>query len=189
MKTPWDTEKISSVLRTAFMPDISVSNAASNCSSTSAEANIDVLITFDSCGVSSHPNHVSLYRGARAFVSSLAQKNPDRLPSVGMYTLTSVNFFRKYAGLFDVFATLASTALAVCWRGPSTKGGGKTDVDGKTRRRPVGLVFVHGAGSGGWATAREAMTGAHVSQMRWFRYGWITLSRYMVMNDLRLEKV
>ena len=29
-----------------------------------------------------------------------------------------------------------------------------------------------------------AMTRAHVSQMRWFRWGWIGVSRYMVVNDL-----
>jgi len=37
--------------------------------------------------------------------------------------------------------------------------------------------------------AQKAMTNAHKSQMRWFRWGWIWLSRYMVVNDLRLEKV
>jgi len=33
------------------------------------------------------------------------------------------------------------------------------------------------------------MTTAHKSQMRWFRWGWIVLSRYMVVNDLKLEKL
>jgi N-acetylglucosaminylphosphatidylinositol deacetylase len=37
--------------------------------------------------------------------------------------------------------------------------------------------------------AQQAMTGAHKSQMRWFRWGWVGLSRYMVVNDLKLEKV
>lgn len=32
--------------------------------------------------------------------------------------------------------------------------------------------------------AQTAMITAHKSQMRWFRYGWIYLSRYMVVNDL-----
>jgi N-acetylglucosaminylphosphatidylinositol deacetylase len=31
------------------------------------------------------------------------------------------------------------------------------------------------------------MTTAHESQMRWFRWGWISLSRYMVLNDLKKE--
>lgn len=34
------------------------------------------------------------------------------------------------------------------------------------------------------AASQAAMTTAHKSQMRWFRYGWIYLSRYMVANDL-----
>lgn len=38
-------------------------------------------------------------------------------------------------------------------------------------------------------TAQKAMTTAHISQMRWFRWGWIGLSRYMVVNELRLEKI
>lgn len=33
-------------------------------------------------------------------------------------------------------------------------------------------------------SAQSAMTTAHKSQMQWFRYGWIYLSRYMVVNDL-----
>lgn len=52
--------------------------------------------------------------------------------------------------------------------------------------RPSPLLFVSG-----WddlRRAQKAMTNAHISQMRWFRWGWIGLSRYMVMNDLRLEK-
>ena len=37
--------------------------------------------------------------------------------------------------------------------------------------------------------AQKAMTTAHKSQMKWFRWGWIGLSRYMAVNDLKLEKV
>jgi N-acetylglucosaminylphosphatidylinositol deacetylase len=37
--------------------------------------------------------------------------------------------------------------------------------------------------------AQKAMTVAHKSQMRWFRWGWIGASRYMVVNDLKLAKV
>jgi N-acetylglucosaminylphosphatidylinositol deacetylase len=38
------------------------------------------------------------------------------------------------------------------------------------------------------STARQAMTEAHKSQMVWFRWGWILTSRYMVINELQLEK-
>jgi N-acetylglucosaminylphosphatidylinositol deacetylase len=40
----------------------------------------------------------------------------------------------------------------------------------------------------GYRTAQKAMTTAHESQMRWFRWGWIALSRYMIINDLKKEK-
>lgn len=197
MTTTWSTEKISTLLRDAFAPNNNTTTPSSKDTiSEPPKATIDVLITFDSGGVSSHPNHISLYHGARHFVASLTANRPGWASPVDMYTLTSVNVARKYAGVMDVFATLGTTALDV-WRGAGagagTRQGGKnkaiTSKDKGGRRRPAALVFLHGFGAGGWATAREAMTRAHVSQMVWFRWGWITISRYMFMNDLRLEKV
>lgn len=135
--------------------------------------------------MSSHPNHISLYYGARAFVSSLTRNKPSLESPVDLYTLTSVDSTRKYTGMFDVFATLVATILVV-WRG-GTGGKRRRKVDSK--KHPACLLFMNGLGKGGWITAREAMTGAHVSQMVWFRYGWITMSRYMFVNDLRLESI
>lgn len=173
MKTTWDTDKISSLLREAFAP--------SNNNTSQPTANIDVLITFDAQGVSSHPNHISLYHGARAFVASLTADKPGWSSPIDLYTLTSVNVARKYAGILDAVSTLGSAALAAWGKAARTKK--------EARGHPAGLVFMHGLGKDGWLTAREAMTRAHLSQMVWFRYGWITLSRYMFMNDLRLEDV
>ncbi|RMD42722.1 hypothetical protein DV735_g2416, partial [Chaetothyriales sp. CBS 134920] len=39
------------------------------------------------------------------------------------------------------------------------------------------------------ARAREAMVHGHRSQMVWFRWGWITLGRYMLINDLVREPI
>ncbi|PBP17087.1 N-acetylglucosaminyl-phosphatidylinositol de-N-acetylase [Diplocarpon rosae] len=103
--TVWDKQKIATLLSSAFAPNLS--NPMKNKSADAPTATIDVLITFDASGVSSHPNHISLFHGARHFI----------------------------------------------------------------------------------ACAQSAMTTAHKSQMRWFRWGWIGLSRYMVVNDLRLEKI
>lgn len=183
MTVTWSADKVSSLLRDAFVPKpiASQSNAPTDQQPT---ATIDVLITFDSGGVSSHPNHISLYHGARAFLASLTANKPGWSSPIDLYTLTSVNFVRKYTGILDVFATLSSSAMTM-WRGP----GGKLVTGAEMKKHPSGLVFMHGLGRGGWATAREAMTSAHVSQMVWFRYGWITLSRYMFMNDMKLEKI
>lgn len=172
MTVTWSADKIASLLRDAFAPQAKKDQQQST-------ATIDVLLTFDSHGVSSHPNHISLYHGARAFLASL-KKQPHQQPPVDLYTLTSVGFARKYAGILDVFFTLGTTARRLFLGG---------DGAHKMKEHPPALVFMHGFGRDGWATAREAMTAAHRSQMVWFRYGWITLSRYMFMNDLRLEKI
>ncbi|KAK2605651.1 hypothetical protein N8I77_008475 [Diaporthe amygdali] len=187
MTTTWSTEKISALLRDAFAPTNNTNTTATaTATGEPPKATIDVLITFDKGGISSHPNHISLYHGARHFVASLAANRPGWASPVDMYTLTTVNVARKYAGIMDVFATLGATALDV-WRGGAVGNKGNKGKD--ERRRPAALVYMHDFGAGGWATAREAMTRAHVSQMVWFRWGWITISRYMFMNDLRLEKV
>ncbi|KAL2129198.1 hypothetical protein VTI74DRAFT_8099 [Chaetomium olivicolor] len=171
--TTWDAAAISSLLCSAFAPNLA--HSRSNTTDAAPTASIDVLITFDDRGVSAHPNHISLYHGAKAFVAALVAGKPGWKVPVDLYTLTTVPVVRKYMGVLDVLATLTSWAV----------GADKTD-----KKHPGGLVFLNGlAGHGGITTAWSAMISAHKSQMVWFRYGWITLSRYMYMNDLRLEKV
>ncbi|KAB5581193.1 putative deacetylase LmbE-like domain-containing protein [Coniochaeta sp. 2T2.1] len=164
----WDAAKISTLLCIPFAPDL-----ATNRHSDIPTASIDVLITFDRHGVSGHPNHTSLYYGARGFVSNLMRGRSGWACPVDLYTLTTVPLLRKYMGFFDIVATLVVWALRTPLR---------------DRARPGGLVFVCGLGAGGISTAWRAMTDAHKSQMVWFRYGWITFSRYMVINDLQLER-
>ncbi|KAK3313712.1 putative deacetylase LmbE-like domain-containing protein [Apodospora peruviana] len=171
MTTAWDPSKISSLLCAAFAPHL----AKSRDSGAAPTASIDVLITFDAGGVSHHPNHISLYHGAKSFVAALVAGKDGWASPVDLYTLTTVPLARKYAGFLDIVATLATWALG---------------TDMKDKKHPRGLVFLNGVGSsGGIGTAWKAMTTAHKSQMVWFRYGWITLSRYMYMNDLKLSKI
>ena len=172
MTTMWDTGAISSLLCSAFAPALARSRRNSDAAPT---ASIDTIITFDAGGVSGHPNHKSLYYGARAFVAELVAGKPGWASPVDLYTLTTVPLGRKYTGFLDVLPTLASWAIG---------------ADKKDKKHPGGLVFLNGlVGYGSITTAWSAMVSAHKSQMVWFRYGWITLSRYMYMNDLRLEKV
>ncbi|AEO69650.1 cac1fa96-2dc0-47f8-bf43-ac2a48e6c618 [Thermothielavioides terrestris] len=171
MTTTWDPAAISSLLCSAFAPGL----ARSRSTDTAPTATIDVLITFDAGGVSGHPNHISLYHGARAFVSALTAGKSGWAAPVDLYTLRTVPLARKYSAFLDIVATLVSWALG---------------ADKKDKKHPGGLVFLSGlAGHGGITTAWKAMVSGHKSQMLWFRYGWIALSRYMYMNDLRLEKV
>lgn len=172
MTETWEEAKISKLLTEAFAPQLERQRASDSAKPT---ANIDVIITFDETGVSSHPNHISLYHGARAFVGSLVKGKPGWTNPVDLYTLSSVNMLRKYTFFYDMFATLATFAMSV----------GKANKD-----RPPTLVFMNQlAGEGALGTAWSAMTTAHKSQMVWFRYLWIGFSRYMLMNDLKREKV
>ncbi|KAK5994524.1 N-acetylglucosaminyl-phosphatidylinositol de-N-acetylase [Cladobotryum mycophilum] len=172
MTTKWDENKICNLLCSAFAPQLSQQRARDVAQPT---ANIDVLITFDSQGVSSHPNHISLYHGARAFNATLTKGKPNWKSPIDLYTLGSVNVLRKYSGCLDIFATLA------VWLG----------VRHEDSSKPGGLIFTNQlVGTGPrLSTAWGAMTQAHRSQMVWFRYLWLGFSRYMLINDLRLEKV
>ena len=129
-----------------------------------AAAPFDVLLTFDARGVSAHPNHVALWHGARRFAAEPAGRD------VAVYALETVGLARKYLGVVDAVVSGAGALL----------GGG---VGAGDAERPARLVMVSAAGD--VRAGQRAMTQAHRSQMRWFRWGWIGLSRYMVVNELR----
>jgi len=169
MTTTWSTQKIASLLSKAFAQNLS--KLMKSKLNEAPTATIDVLITFDKSGVSSHPNHISLFHGARHFISQLVHNRPGWQCPVDLYTLTSISIVRKYTTFFDsIFSILV---LVVKKR--------------QMGEHPSPLLFMSGPGE--VRTAQRAMTTAHKSQMKWFRWGWIGLSRYMVVNDLKLEKV
>lgn len=166
MTTTWRPKLISDFLTTALAPKMAKMPADK-----APEANIDILITFDAHGVSSHPNHKSLYDGAKTFIRTLMQRHTGWETPVKLYTLHSTTVLRKYVSILDSPATIISC-------GARKKEAGAY---------PTPLLFVSGVS--GFAQARRAMTTGHKSQMVWFRWGWIFLSRYMVINDLKKEKV
>lgn len=79
---------------------------------------------------------------------------------VAVWTLESVPVYRKYSAVVDGFVTSILRFLF-----PSTRLSTASDYKA-------------------YMKARKAMVSAHLSQMKWFRYGWITLSRYMWFNEL-----
>lgn len=166
MTVTWDAKAIGNMLARLFAPNISNTPA-----SAAPKANLDVIITFDAGGVSRHPNHISLYHGAMAFVRNVMQRHAGWKSPVALYTLTTTNIFRKYTSIFDALATI----LTCIFRSKE-----KGDF-------PSPMMFMSGPMD--TRRAQKAMTTAHKSQMRWFRWGWIGLSRYMVLNDLRKAKI
>ncbi|KAI1306558.1 putative deacetylase LmbE-like domain-containing protein [Xylaria venustula] len=177
MTTTWDAERISQLLRNTFAPSLTNDSKPTSRSQPAPTNTIDVLITFDGTGISSHPNHISLYHGARTFIASLLRGKPGLASPVDLYTLTSVGVARKYASFLDTFATIAT----LVFRGGRKSGNGNPGT-------LVHMSSLFGARES-YGSARRAMADAHKSQMVWFRWGWILLSRYMVINDLRLENV
>lgn len=161
MTKTWEAREIAKVLAHYFAPKMS-----STPSDRAQQAMIDTLITFDNQGVSSHPNHISLFHGAKSFLQQLTQRHSGWESPVKMYTLTSTNVVRKYSSFLDSLFTI----LTLVWR--------------KKERSDFPSPLVAVSGPLGVRKAQRAMTSAHESQMRWFRWGWIGISRYMVVNDL-----
>ncbi|MCJ1250838.1 N-acetylglucosaminyl-phosphatidylinositol de-N-acetylase [Trapelia coarctata] len=218
MTTTWSAAGISSVLSSAFIPSrqtskplppipskstrkltrSSTSSSSRNTPSSATSSSdvkissmgkggnetptstIDILITFDRYGISRHPNHISLNHGALHWLKSMMKGKEGWECPVTLYTLTSTNILRKYISVLDAPFTMLTCVLA------SMRGAGGRDK-GAGKEMPRRLMYLSDVA--GYRTAQKAMTAAHKSQMRWFRWGWIGVGRYMVVNDLRREKV
>lgn len=183
MTSSWSPTAVAEVLSSAFtsgsLSQKSTSQASRNKTLNDAPlATIDILLTFDSRGVSGHPNHKSLFCGAHEWLSGLMADKPGWKCPVELYTLTTTNIARKYASMLDATVTMLQGALEVA--GGRGEGKGKGDM-------PKRILFVNNLHQ--WNKGQKAMIRGHKSQMRWFRWGWILVGRYMVVNDLKREKV
>jgi N-acetylglucosaminylphosphatidylinositol deacetylase len=183
MTTSWSPAAVADVLSSGFTPTglsqkPSAQTARNRSLNDAPLATIDILLTFDSRGVSGHPNHVSLFRGAHQWLSGLmADKSGWKCP-VELYTLTSTNIVRKYVSMLDAPLTMLKGALGAAGQNNEKKDKGEM---------PSRLLFVNDLNQ--WMKGQKAMTKGHKSQMRWFRWGWILVGRYMVVNDLKREKI
>lgn len=170
MTLSWSAADIAQVLSSAF------SSRKPSGTSDQPISSIDILITFDAYGISSHPNHISLYHGSRHWLSSLmAGKSGWRCP-LELYTLTTTNILRKYLSFLDA----APTMVMGGWRAAGF-------AQKKRKEEPPSLLYVSDFSQ--YRRAQQAMVKAHKSQMRWFRWGWISVGRYMIVNDLKREIV
>ncbi|KAK6348964.1 N-acetylglucosaminyl-phosphatidylinositol de-N-acetylase [Orbilia blumenaviensis] len=135
---------------------------------------VDTFITFDKGGVSSHPNHISLLRGAKYYLRHYPVHH-----EILLYTLDTVPIYRKYLSIFDAFIT----TLLERKSDDTLQGEGEEGYSGNGA--PKSAMYLSNWQA--YRTAQRAMTEGHKSQMVWFRWGWITLSRYMVFNNLVLD--
>ena len=183
MTTTWSEKDISSLLATTFLPGSAESSKSSMKKKTktpaSSTATIDILLTFDRYGISNHPNHRSLYHGAIYLLKTLMMERKSSSSPVALYTLTTTNIVRKYLGVLDAPTTMLVGAVSRIFSGSLSSS------SSSSRDSPQRLLFVSSVQE--WLTAQSAMVKGHQSQMVWFRWGWITLGRYMVVNDLKRE--
>lgn len=108
----------------------------------------------------------------------MANKSGWKCP-VELYTLTTTNIFRKYITFLDAPVTMLLGALQ------TAKGNKNRKAEGG--RIPQRVLFVSDLAQ--WRKGQNAMTRGHQSQMQWFRWGWIGVGRYMVVNDLKREHI
>ncbi|KAF2104871.1 phosphatidylinositol glycan class L [Rhizodiscina lignyota] len=166
MSVTWNPRLISNLLTTTFAPKM-----ASIAATSAPQTTVDIVITFDEHGISHHPNHRSLYHGATTFIKSLMHRHTGWECPIALYTLTSVNIVRKYSSVLDAPATIFNLIFR----------------KKEQSAFPTPLLYVSGLRE--YVAARSAMVRGHKSQMVWFRWGWIALGRYMILNDLKKEKV
>ncbi|XP_006458652.1 hypothetical protein AGABI2DRAFT_183645 [Agaricus bisporus var. bisporus H97] len=152
---------------------------------------IDTILTFDSAGISSHPNHISLPYGVAHLIQHL--DSLDR-PTPRLYTLTTVPLFAKYTSILAPLLAKFDVVLARVVDRLINLTGNKSalssilpvrisDPPSKARAVPM---FVSGIPE--YVRALKAMR-MHESQLVWFRWLYVSFSRYMWVNDWQEVKV
>jgi len=124
---------------------------------------IDTILTFDGQGVSSHPNHISLF-GVTRLLKRIEVHKPLRV-----YSLVTVPVVPKYIGPIAALLAKLDIGFAKVLEMLGLGAGGL----------PV-TVFVSGTRE--YMTALKAMK-QHRSQLVWFRRLYVVFSRYMWVNE------
>lgn len=114
---------------------------------------IRTVVTFDGRGVSGHPNHIDVYNGVR----HLKTTSP---PGLLYLSLKSGNFLSKYSGLCSLLP------FVVGWKAPSK------DPKSFTCVIPPEDILLSFRGMQ-----------RHASQLVWFRYLFVWLSSFTVLNE------
>ncbi|KAI0642613.1 LmbE-like protein [Trametes meyenii] len=151
----WSSEDIANVLR----PYVT-------------ERHISTILTFDHQGISSHPNHISLPRGAAHLLSTLP--STAEKPRPRLFSLVTVPLREKYLGpISPIFTKLAMlvTRLSHASNAPET-----------TTVVATAETAIAVSGWDGYVRALSAMM-EHRSQLVWFRWLYVSFSRYMWVNE------
>jgi len=136
---------------------------------------IDVILTFDHLGVSSHPNHKSIPKGAARLISSFPRSPDAYTGAPRLFSLITMPVLWKYSGpLLSRFTLFKSLWKMVLGRFIGLEA---TDI---LKGSKGTAVFVSGIQE--YITAVYAML-QHSSQLVWFRFLYIEFSQYMWVNE------
>eukprot|EP00808_Paulinella_micropora_P018055 g55492.t1 len=135
--------------------------------STIKENSINVVISFDSHGVSGHPNHKACYHAMRRARAQQPHSGSD----IKWYTLQSTNLIRKYLSFLDVFTLFDFV-------GSPSNGFGLFCHKQQHSVASVRLLLA--------ASPMESHRGMqmHRSQFVWYRRLFVIFSRYAYINVL-----
>ncbi|CAA7267288.1 unnamed protein product [Cyclocybe aegerita] len=150
------------------------------------ELKIDTILTFDSSGISSHPNHKSVFTGARTLTKTLdetSSKLPPRL-----FTLVSAPLVTKYVsivalvlGKADIFAYRAMQRLENLIILVLSNWYPEILTPAIPRSPDADAMPVFISGYKEYLTSLLAMQ-AHSSQLVWYRWLYLLFSRYLWAN-------
>lgn len=119
------------------------------------------ILTFDHHGISSHPNHISLPKGASHLLSSLSASSEKSRPR--LFSLVTVPLHEKYLSLLSPLLSKTSVSLS--------------QSESSDRNGAVAV-----SSWAGYLRAHKAMR-QHWSQLVWFRWLYVSFSRYMWVNE------
>lgn len=124
---------------------------------------LETIVTFDSYGVSGHPNHRAIHEAMNDY------KKMNETSGVKFFNLRSVNIFRKYISFIDAIITYPPRMKAT-YRSQAYFKGDSDDVI-------LALDFDQNS-------RLRRLLNMHASQMVWFRKLYMFFSRNMFLNNL-----
>ncbi|CAI4048892.1 N-acetylglucosaminylphosphatidylinositol deacetylase SKDI_13G4120 [Saccharomyces kudriavzevii IFO 1802] len=136
-----------------------------------------IIVTFDSYGVSDHINHKSCHTAVKRLIDRYAESKAEtneETPHITALYLKSYknNIVLKYNSfIWEILKILYSVIVPF----PKTIQPPTTT----TQRSKLLLMNTHAQ----YVLAYAAMLNAHKSQVVWFRYGWWILSRFVFVNE------
>jgi len=153
---------------------------------------IDIILTFDEHGISSHPNHISLLHGVHALLA-----DPPR-PGLHAFSLKTTTLISKYFG--PLSAPSAKLELVFC----ASPIAPTIELLASTHLAQLGFVASamkiltqackrndYALFLSGWREYLQALRAMrkHDSQLVWFRWLYVSFSQYIWVNTLESIKL